>query len=120
MAAFGWGVANVRGEYAEWTRAAGEALRHARLAGQRPTHLFFLEVALVVGPMPADEALETLDAALQDVPHASALVVRSDLLAMLGRFEEAWPSARDASDRLQELAAGRREPGSTPLRRSRG
>ena len=105
-AAFGWGVASVRGQYAEWTRAAGEALRHARLAGQRPTHLFFLEVALVVGPMPADEALETLDAALQDVPHASALVVRSDLLAMLGRFEEAWPSARDASDRLRELAAG--------------
>ena len=103
-AAFGWGVANVRGEYAEWTRAAGEALRHARLAGQRPTHLFFLEVALVVGPMPADEALETLDAALQDVPHASALVVRSDLpgdarplrggMAERARRERSAPGAR--------------------------
>ena len=105
-AAFGFGVANVRGQYAEWARAAGEALRHARLAGQRPAHLFYLEVPLLVGPMPADEALGTLDAALPDVPHPSVLIVRSQFLAMLGRFDEAWPSARHASDQLRELAAG--------------
>jgi class 3 adenylate cyclase len=105
-AAFGFGVANVRGQYAEWARAAGEALRHARLAGQHPAHLFYLEVPLIVGPMPADEALDTLDAALPDTPHASLLIVRSQFLAMLGRFDEAWPSAHQASDRLRELAAG--------------
>ena len=105
-AAFGFGVANVRGQYAEWARAAGKALRHARLAGQRPAHLFYLEVPLLVGPMPADEALGTLDAALPDVPHPSVLIVRSQFLAMLGRFDEAWPSARHASDQLRELAAG--------------
>ena len=104
--AFGFGVANVRGEYAEWARAAGEALRHARLAGQRPAHLFYLEVPLLVGPIPADEALATLDAALPELPHPSILIVRSQFLAMLGRFEEAWPTAHQASDRLRELAAG--------------
>jgi class 3 adenylate cyclase/tetratricopeptide (TPR) repeat protein len=105
-AAYGFGVANVRGQYAEWARAAGKCLRHARLAGQRPAHLFYLEVPLIVGPIPADEALATLDAALPEAPHPSVLIVRSQFLAMLGRFDEAWPNARQASDRLRELAAG--------------
>ena len=101
--ALGFGVANVRGHYGEWAHAAEQALRHARLAGQRPTHLFYLELALVVGPTPADEALRTLDAVLPEMPHPHALLFRSHLIAMLGRFDEAWPSARDASARLLEL-----------------
>jgi len=104
--ALGFGVANMRGRYAEWEQAAEEALRHSRLAGQRPTHLFNLEVTLIVGPTPADEALEKLAAAAPDVPNANAQLCRAHLLAMLGRFDEAWPSAREASDRLRELDAG--------------
>jgi class 3 adenylate cyclase/tetratricopeptide (TPR) repeat protein len=102
-AALGYGVANARGRYAEWEKAAEQALRHARFAGQRPTHLFSLELTLVFGPTPADEALRKLDAVLPEVPHPYPLLFRSHLLAMLGRFEEAWPSARAASERMREL-----------------
>lgn len=102
-AALGYGVANAHGRYAEWEQAAEQALRHARLAGQRPTHLFSLELTLVFGPTPADEAVRRLDAVLPDVPHPYPLLFRSHLLAMLGRFDEAWPSAREASERMREL-----------------
>ena len=102
-AAFGFGVANTYGHYAEWARAAEQALGHARLAGQRPAHLFYLDSALVLGPTPADEALERLDSALPQRPHPAAVVFRPQLLAMLGRFDEAWATARDANVRLREL-----------------
>ncbi|MGH3078362.1 MAG: tetratricopeptide repeat protein, partial [Gaiellaceae bacterium] len=105
-AALGYGVANSRGRYAEWAQAAGQALRHSRLAGQRPAHLFNLDLTLIVGPTPADEALRTLDDALPEVPHPSPLLFRAQLLAMLGRFDEARPIAHDASERLRELTAG--------------
>jgi tetratricopeptide (TPR) repeat protein len=104
--ALGYGVANARGRYAEWAQAAEQALRHARLAAQRPPHVFSLDLTLVIGPTPADEALKILDELLPEVPHPYALLFRSQLLAMLGRFDEAWPSAREASDRLRELTAG--------------
>jgi class 3 adenylate cyclase/tetratricopeptide (TPR) repeat protein len=104
--ALGYGVANAYGRYAEWAQAAEQALKHARLAGQRPAHLFSLDLALVIGPTPADEALQTLDAVLPELPHPHALLFRSQLLAMLGRFDEAWPSAREASERLRDLTAG--------------
>jgi class 3 adenylate cyclase/tetratricopeptide (TPR) repeat protein len=102
-AALGYGVANARGRYAEWEQAAEQALRHARIAGQRPSHLFSLELTLVFGPTPADEAVRKLDAVLPEVPHPYPLLFRSHLLAMLGRFDEAWPSAHAASDRMQQL-----------------
>jgi tetratricopeptide (TPR) repeat protein len=104
--ALGFGVANVRCRYGEWAHAAEEALLHARLAGQRPTHLFSLDLTLVLGPTPADEALRTLDSVLPEVPHPQPLLFRSQLLAMLGRFDEAWEVARVASDRLLELSGG--------------
>jgi tetratricopeptide (TPR) repeat protein len=104
--ALGYGVANAYGRYAEWAQAAEQALRHARLADQRPAQLFSLDLTLVIGPTPADQALQTLDAVLPEVPHPYALLFRSQLLAMLGRFDEAWPSALEASERLRELTAG--------------
>jgi class 3 adenylate cyclase len=105
-AARGYGVANTYGHYAEWAHAAEEALRHARLAGQRPGHLFDLDSALVLGPTPADEALERLDSSLPRRPHPGAVGMRPQLLAMLGRFDEAWETARDANVRLRELTGG--------------
>jgi class 3 adenylate cyclase len=104
--ALGFGVANVRCDYGEWAQAAEQALRHARLAGQRPTHLFNLEIPLTLGPRPADEALETLDSLVPEMPHPYPLLFRSHLLSMLGRFDEAWPSALEASERLRELTGG--------------
>ena len=61
--ALGFGVANCRGHFEDWAQAAEQALRHARLAGQRSSSLFGLARALILGPRPADEALRTLDAA---------------------------------------------------------
>jgi class 3 adenylate cyclase len=104
--ALGFGVANVRCSYEEWAHAAEQELRHARLAGQRPTHLFYLEIGLVLGPRPADEALRTLDTVLPEVSHPYRLLFRGHLLAMLGRFDEAWPSAREGGDRLREFTGG--------------
>jgi class 3 adenylate cyclase/tetratricopeptide (TPR) repeat protein len=102
--ALGSGVANFRGRWGDWAQAAERALHHARLAGQRPTHLFALELALASGPRPADEALSALDKAVPDNPHPSALLTRAWLLAMLGRFGEASPTADAASERLRELS----------------
>jgi tetratricopeptide (TPR) repeat protein len=47
-----------------------------------------------------------LDTFLPELPHPYPLLFRSHLLAMLGRFEDAWPSAREASARLRELTGG--------------
>ena len=41
--ALGFGVANFRGHFEDWAHAAEQALRHARLAGQRNSQLFDLE-----------------------------------------------------------------------------
>jgi tetratricopeptide (TPR) repeat protein len=64
-------------------------------------------MALVYGPMPADEALRTLDAALPQAPHPGQLLHRGWLLAMLGRFEEAWRIGREAGERMRELTGWR-------------
>jgi class 3 adenylate cyclase/tetratricopeptide (TPR) repeat protein len=102
--ALGYGVANARGRYGEFAHASEQALRHARLAGARPSHLYNLEVALVFGPTPADEALRILDAVIHEVSHPHPFLFRSHLLAMLGRFDEAWPSAEEAAARSRDLS----------------
>ena len=97
-------VANFRCHYEEMAQAAEQALRHARLAGHQPRHLFGLESALASGPRPAGEALRVLDAALPDDPDPGSVLHRARLLAMLARFDEAWQLAHEASARWHELA----------------
>jgi tetratricopeptide (TPR) repeat protein len=99
--ALGVGVANFRGREEDWVHAAQLAIRHSRLAGQ--PHMFGLQHALVLGPRPADEALDMLDAALPEAPHPVDVLHRAWLLAMLDRFDEAWAMAREASERWREL-----------------
>jgi class 3 adenylate cyclase/tetratricopeptide (TPR) repeat protein len=104
----GMGVANVRWRYEEHAHAAEQALHHARLAGQPPSRLFALDMALVYGPRPADEALRALDAVLSDAAPPWPLLHRAWLLAMLCRFDEAWSVAREPSDRMHELTGSER------------
>jgi class 3 adenylate cyclase/tetratricopeptide (TPR) repeat protein len=101
--ALGYGVANSRCRFEEWTRAAEQALRHSRLAGQQSFGLALLPQTLVFGPRPADEALATLDSVLPPSPDSRVLLARACLLAMLGRFEEAWQLALPAGERLREF-----------------
>ena len=101
--AFG-SIANMRGRAEEWARAEEQAIKHARLGGYRFTGLFGLPFALVLGPRPADEALRSLEAAMPVNAQPNVLACRAWLLAMLGRFEEAWPIARDAAAQTREVS----------------
>jgi tetratricopeptide (TPR) repeat protein len=101
--ALGIGVAYSRGHWADHARASEQALQHSRLAGQQRSGLFYLEVPLVFGSVPADEALQRLDRLLPEVPDAFSLVNRAWLLAMLDRFEEAVPLAHESNARLRDL-----------------
>lgn len=98
-----YSVANVRWQYEEMARSAEEALRHARLARRQTAHLFSLDMALVYGPRPADEALATLDSLFPDAPAPSLLLHRAWLLAMVARFDEAWTVGLEGSRRAAEL-----------------
>jgi tetratricopeptide (TPR) repeat protein len=101
--ALGYGVACTRCRCEDWAQAAEQALRHARLAGQAPRDLFGLDASLVFGPRPADEALRVLDAALVENADPGSLRQRAVLLAMLGRFDQAWPLAHEAEAHYREL-----------------
>jgi class 3 adenylate cyclase/tetratricopeptide (TPR) repeat protein len=103
----GFSVAAVNGRYEQWAQASEQAFRHARLADRRPTHLFGLGIALVLGPRPADEALATMDALAPGSRHPGFLLNRGHLLAMLGRFDEAWATATAGDERLRELQDNR-------------
>jgi class 3 adenylate cyclase len=103
-----FGVNAYRLRFEEMAHATEQAIRHAQLAGQphsavatsARTHL---ALALVLGPTPADDALHTLDAASIDSPRPPELLLRGVLLAMLGRFDEAWRLALEGNDRLRAL-----------------
>ncbi len=97
--------ANTRCHYGEMTQAAESAIQQARSSGL--PGLFGLPTALVNGPRPADEAITTLDLYLADEPHPSPRLARSNLLAMLGRFDEARAESAAASERMRDL--GRNE-----------
>jgi tetratricopeptide (TPR) repeat protein len=101
-ATLAFGVANPRLRHDDMARAAEHSIRYARLAG-RPGLAVLLALALLWGPTPADDALRTLDGALFENLRAPELLVRAALLAMLGRFDEAWPLAHAANERLSGL-----------------
>jgi tetratricopeptide (TPR) repeat protein len=100
--AIGDGVENCRGGYETFVHASEEAIRHARLAGQRWAFLFDLVLALISGPCPADEALRRIDDALPEHPHPADLLLRSILVGMLGDLDDARSLAADANERLVE------------------
>ena len=97
------GVANVRCHFEELTVAHEQAIHHARLAGQRRADLSPLFWwALPNGPRPADEALRTIEDALAERASPGIRIVQALLLAMLGRFDDAWRIGVEASGQLRE------------------
>jgi class 3 adenylate cyclase/tetratricopeptide (TPR) repeat protein len=101
--ALAYGVANMRGRFEDSARAAQQAQAHWRQADVRRSDPGALDMALTVGPRPADEALEALDAALPESPHPVWLGFRAWLLGMQGRLDEAETLGADAGERALEL-----------------
>ncbi len=100
----GFGVANGRSRLEDMARASEEALRHARLAGRwQSPNISFLEAALAAGPRPANEALAMLER-LEETPSPVSALCRAWFLAMLGRFDDAWPLAEQSYARYGEQA----------------
>jgi tetratricopeptide (TPR) repeat protein len=85
--------------------ASMRARHYFRLAGdfRADSHV---EWALILGPRPADEALRMVDELAAGRPAGAVDLPRAALLAMLGRFDEAWPLAEARSDHLREVAGG--------------
>jgi class 3 adenylate cyclase/tetratricopeptide (TPR) repeat protein len=79
-----------------------QALRYQRLAGYSPS-LPFLEWSLILGPRPVDDAMRMMDEFADWRPPGSQDGPRAVLLAMLGRFDEAWPLAEAWSSHLREV-----------------
>jgi class 3 adenylate cyclase/tetratricopeptide (TPR) repeat protein len=104
---FAISVANARGRWAEAAQASQKALEHATLAGEQrigqSPGLFWIELALAMGPTPAAEALAQLDELLPAAPAPYSLFTRAWLLAMLDRFDEAVPLAHESNERQREL-----------------
>jgi class 3 adenylate cyclase/tetratricopeptide (TPR) repeat protein len=101
--ALGFGVANLRGRWDDWARASEQVRHHARLAGQPSSPNVGHELALVSGSRPADEALTSVKALLAERQNPSTSLMEAWLLAMLNRFEEAWPIAEQAREWIWEL-----------------
>ena len=82
--------------------ASLQALRYQRLAGYSRSETW-LEWSLIIGPRPADDAMRMIDELADWRPPGSQDVPRAVLLAMLGRFDEAWPLAEARSSHLREV-----------------
>ena len=63
----------------------------------------FLEWSLIIGPRPVDDAMRMMDELADWRPPGSQDGPRAVLLAMLGRFDEAWPLAEARSSHLREV-----------------
>jgi class 3 adenylate cyclase/tetratricopeptide (TPR) repeat protein len=98
-------VANAHCRYEDMAEAAEQQLRHARLAGQRGEQniLDIFVLALMAGPRPAGEALQTIDERLPEHSSPRTLLRRARLLAMLDRFDEARQRATEASTQAREF-----------------
>ena len=97
-------IANFRMRNEDFLEAGERADHYRRLAGDSPDDSN-LQWALVIGPRPVDEAMRTVDGiAGRGTTPGSTDLPRAALLAMLGRFDEAWPLAEARADHLREVS----------------
>jgi class 3 adenylate cyclase/tetratricopeptide (TPR) repeat protein len=113
--ALGAGVALFRFRFEEMAQAGERVLSHWRLAGSNRFSGTGLLPALVRGPRPADEALQTLDSVLPATTSPWDLFWRAQLLAMLGRRDEGWATALPAVQRAREVSGGSNTVGEAAL-----
>jgi class 3 adenylate cyclase/tetratricopeptide (TPR) repeat protein len=103
------GAANFSMRHDDEFEAALQALHYQHLAGYSRSDTW-LEWALFTGPRPVDEAMRIMDELAVSRPPGSHDLPRAALLAMLGRFDEAWPLAEARSSHLREVT-GNTSPG---------
>ena len=96
------GAAGFRMQSDDEVEASLHALRYWRLAGDARSETW-VERALIGGPRPADEARQMMDELAVWRPPGSQDLPRAVLLAMLGRFDEAWPLAEARREHLREV-----------------
>jgi class 3 adenylate cyclase/tetratricopeptide (TPR) repeat protein len=96
--------ANGRMQNDEAAEAAEQELRYARLAGDSPSDTTGLDLALILGPRPADEALQAFEEISEGLPPGASDLGRATLLAMVGRIDEAWPIAQARYEHLREVS----------------
>ena len=95
-------AADFHQQHDEVVEALLHAVRYQRLAGYSRSETY-LEWALILGPRPVDEAKRMMDEVAVLRPPGSQDGQRAALLAMLGRFDEAWPLAEARSSHLREV-----------------
>jgi len=96
------GAANFNQQHDDAVEASLQAFRYQRLAGYSRS-FSYLEGALLSGPRPVGEAMRLIDELAPSRPPGSQDMARAVLLAMLGRFDEAWPLAEARSSHLREV-----------------
>ena len=97
----GFGVANMRGHWAEQAYAEEQALLHARRAG-RPWQPVGFALPLVIGSVPAAEALERLDQVASD-PTPYTLALRAWLWrCSIGSTRRSRSRCRRTSDGVEQ------------------
>jgi tetratricopeptide (TPR) repeat protein len=96
-------TANFRMQNAEDVDATLRSLRYSRLAGDKPTAMH-LAWALILSPRPIEEAMRMLAEVDGARLSGATDLRRAVLLAMLGRFDEAWPLAEARSSHVREIS----------------
>ena len=97
-------IANFRMQNADDVEATRLALHYVRLAGDSPADSRF-EWPLLIGPCPADEATRMIEEVEVWKAPGSTDLPRAALLAMAGRFEEAWSLAEARSNHLRDVGS---------------
>ena len=109
-----WGmlahVANFRMHNDDDVYASQQALHYRRLTGDSPSEVR-LDWPLILGPRPGDEMMRMHDELAMWRPPGSGDLFRAALLAMLGRFDEAWPLAEARSSHVREITGNTSQAG---------
>jgi class 3 adenylate cyclase len=95
-------AANFHQQWDAEVEAFLQALRYQRLAGYSRSDTE-IEYAVIVGPRPVDEAMRMMDEVAVWRPPGAQDLPRAVLLAMLGRFDKAWPLADARASHLREV-----------------